>query len=71
MEINTAADVSLRQALLQLTSANLQPRLAAELIARTMEGLAQVEAMQTAQAAVPPPTASTPAPSGQAIDIVA
>ena len=71
MEINSAADVSLRQALLQLTSANLQPRLAAELIARTMEGLIQVEAMQTAQTAVQPLADPAPATSSASIDIVA
>ena len=71
MEINSAADVSLRQALLQLTSANLQPRLAAELIARTMEGLIQVEAMQTAQTPVQPLADTAPATSSASIDIVA
>ncbi len=71
MDINTTADVSLRQVLLQLTSANLQPRLAAELIARTMEGLVQIESMQTAQAAAQPQSAPAPAISGASIDIVA
>ena len=71
MEINTTAEVSLRQALLQLTSANLQPRLAAELIARTMEGLVQVESMQTAQTAVQPQAAPAQAISDASIDIVA
>ena len=71
MESYTTADVSLRRALLQLTSANLQPRLAAELIARTMEGLVQVEFMQTAPATVQPQAAPALATSGQSIDIVA
>ena len=68
MEVNPIADASLRQALMQLVSANLQPRLAAELITKTMESLAQSQPAQTTVQAAQTSVAATDSPH---IDIVA
>ena len=68
MEVNPLADASLRQALMQLVSANLQPRLAAELISKTMESLAQSQPSQTTVQVAQTSVAATDSPH---IDIVA
>lgn len=70
MECNPVADPALRQALLQLTSTTLQPRLAGELIARTVASLVQPTAAQPAQAVVHAPTSPVPTDGGSGIDLV-